>query len=86
MATAISHAPDLQTTHLLGFVFMFLELKKNSCIKIILSKKQIFCSHKKLLKRKLKQATSSFMKIVNIMVNHCFLQPVLDQRFVYSLL
>lgn len=36
-------------------------------------------SQKKLLKRKLKQATSSFMKIVNIMVNHCFLQPVLDQ-------
>lgn len=36
-------------------------------------------SHMKLLKRKLKQASTSFMKVVNTIVNHCYLQPILDQ-------
>ncbi|XP_052059611.1 activating signal cointegrator 1 complex subunit 2-like [Mytilus californianus] len=35
--------------------------------------------HQKLLKRKLKQASVSFMKVVNSIVTHCFIQPVLDQ-------
>lgn len=37
-------------------------------------------SQQKLLKKKLKQATSSFMKVVNLIINHCYIQPVLDQR------